>query len=721
MKIKKLVSAVSAFAMTVSAFAGMTVAKAATNLYSENFEDGTVGSWTSVSGGISVAADSATVNQNSSQYILKNGGASGSRTAGVYLESAKTTGMYKVAFDVRIDATNNDVESTLRITGAKETKNWFQSTDSDIFRLAQVTSNVNTLNSSTYTVNSATDVTTALATATSKSEGSFRETSGWLNVVVVVDMDNKTENYKITRKSTGNLLAEGNAEFSTSKFLGIETVAGKGYGGIYMDNITIDELVVPAFTLSKSELELSTDGTDTVEVTGIVGSISVDTSKSDIADVSYADGVITITGKSEGVTKVTVTATNDGLTTSKSIDVTVGNVEAADAIVNYVDENGTVISSDTTTYAAMTVGKTISEISYDDVIYGENCKYVNPVVTGLPLTVQSYDSETEENPNVITVTYERKEPVTSLTINYVYNEKVVATKTKTITDGYADDKFEFVDVFYLTGTDGVVYKTGKELYTTVANNSNTTATTDYNRTAILGTTLTIPVTVAENAVYFVEGEDLGVGSATFDSTRTYMTASGNAVSGIGNKNTSLNVYTAPETAQYQIVIANYSRNRNSLLKLNDETIATIGNSNNGYRGQYSVIDVVMTKDSVLSYSASGSSALTEVDYILIRKTGEVTTPATATYSFVNDYTTETGDTSVDNASLFKLVVKAGTNAISSLNVKVNGTAAETAPEITTISGETEAVFAVVVNALSEQVKSITAVINGDDVAATAAE
>lgn len=688
MKIKKLVSAVSAFAMTVSAFAGMTVAKAATEHYTST--------WSTLTNGTVTVSDLGT------GWSVQNG------------KSANTT----------LTADNGVVSV---YSGAKNNNNGYLSflvgKQADLSNKIYRYSFDYKSNSGTKTGNNGSNIATCKAdSVTNYSQfGSSinpntigaTDTSTTYSLSVVVDNINKKAVYQVngTDKYTDEL---------TSANTGIIFRPGRDKTD-YISNVVVSELTIPTLSVD-GEAAVSVGSNVEIPVEVENGTVTVASSKDSVATATYADNKITINGVESGVANITVTAkgTDDYETVSSNIVVTVGDVEAADVIVNYVDENGTVISSDTTTYAAMTVGKSITEISYDDVIYGENCKYVKPVVTGLPLTVQSYDSETEENPNVITVTYERKEPVTNLTINYVYNEKVVATKTKTITDGYADDKFEFVDVFYLTGTDGVVYKTGKELYTTVANNANTTPTTDYNRTATLGTTLTVPVTVAENAVYFVEGEDLGVGSTTFDSGRTYMTASGNAVSGIGNKNTSLNVYTVPETAQYQIVIANYSRNRNSLLKLNDETIATIGNSNNGYRGQYSVINVNMLKDSVLSYAANGSSALTEVDYILIRKIGEYT-PATATYSFVNDYTTETGETAADNASLFKLVVKAGTNAISSLNVKVNGTSAETAPEITTISGETEAVFAVVVNALSSSVESITAVINGDDVAATAAE
>ena len=92
------------------------------------------------------------------------------------------------------------------------------------------------------------------------------------------------------------------------------------------------------------------------------------------------------------------------------------------------------------------------------------------------------------------------------------------------------------------------------------------------------------------------------------------------------------------------------------------------------------------------------------------------TPPTATYTFIDQFTTETGDDTVDNGSAYNLFVTPGTDTITTVTVKVNGTSADKVATTEINSGS--AVFAIAVNALKDEVTSITAVLNGVDYTAT---
>ena len=95
-------------------------------------------------------------------------------------------------------------------------------------------------------------------------------------------------------------------------------------------------------------------------------------------------------------------------------------------------------------------------------------------------------------------------------------------------------------------------------------------------------------------------------------------------------------------------------------------------------------------------------------------------PATATYAQVGgDYDPQfDGDTA---ASVWKVTVTPGSDAITSLSVKVNGDKEPNnkLPETAQLSGMSEVVFGVVVNAEHSAVTSIAALVNGKAVVTTA--
>lgn len=105
-----------------------------------------------------------------------------------------------------------------------------------------------------------------------------------------------------------------------------------------------------------------------------------------------------------------------------------------------------------------------------------------------------------------------------------------------------------------------------------------------------------------------------------------------------------------------------------------------------------------------------------MDYVLVIKTGDI---ATASASLVKNYATETATNNV--ASLWKMTITPGSEAITSVGVKATVNNDEEAGTVvntgTTVWGNGQALFAVVINKASEEIQSIKAVINGDDYAA----
>ncbi len=85
-----------------------------------------------------------------------------------------------------------------------------------------------------------------------------------------------------------------------------------------------------------------------------------------------------------------------------------------------------------------------------------------------------------------------------------------------------------------------------------------------------------------------------------------------------------------------------------------------------------------------------------------------------------DYTSETGDDKKDSASVWKLVVTAGTNAIESIGAKVNDTEGDKSVSTNLATGST-ATIGLVINKEADFVKTIDAVIDGQDYNAYTAE
>lgn len=111
----------------------------------------------------------------------------------------------------------------------------------------------------------------------------------------------------------------------------ISTTTTGTLGGIFYLNAryssvtTFDDIYLTQSDFALGETSKTIDIADNgvVSVTGVSGNISVASGNASIATASYSDGNVTINGVAKGNTTITVNCNNNGVTTTKTIDVTV--------------------------------------------------------------------------------------------------------------------------------------------------------------------------------------------------------------------------------------------------------------------------------------------------------------------------------------------------------------------------------------------------------------
>ena len=239
------------------------------------------------------------------------------------------------------------------------------------------------------------------------------------------------------------IVSNGTTEIKTFNYSTTSTGIGamhltfnKNYGAFAIDNISLYSLTAPDFTLADNAKTVNVNGSETVSISDITGAISVKSSNTAAATVSYDNGTVTINGIASGVATITVTGENDGLTLEKTIEVTVGEVATTTVTVNYLCDN--VAIANPLLLEEVSVGSTLTEsaIVYDAIIYGTGCRYVNPVLSSeLPYTV-------EEN-GVINISYTQQAAVSSLNVYTNVNGENNLFKTIELEDKYVGDQISF--------------------------------------------------------------------------------------------------------------------------------------------------------------------------------------------------------------------------------------------------------------------------------------
>ena len=413
MKIKKLVSAVSALTIAVSAFAGMAVVgHAATELYKATYDTEAV-DWSGHSAStIGYDADKQAV------YHAASG--SGNRTAHAVATTMLTQGAGVVSFDFQVSKSNgtaNRSSSEIAIGSGSESATTNSSIDeaNRIFSLTSPTYSSG-YHDGTYYINNNSEKTVTISYGT------------WYTITAVVDLTEKTADVTVTPTSGGDAIYSGETTFTASAVGSIFSKAPRGGVYTYFDNFVITAVTMPSFTVETNEVGIAADETTTVDVTDIVGDVTVAVDDSAIAEATYADGVVTITGKTSGVAKVTVTATNDGFTKDEEITVAVGSVEYADVTVKYEDADGNTLKPDATV-AECVVGATYEATEVDmadiaDVVIGG-------VHYSATLNPESATSVEIADGAVLTLVFDKTETTYAPTVNTHQNTVVTITGTST--------------------------------------------------------------------------------------------------------------------------------------------------------------------------------------------------------------------------------------------------------------------------------------------------
>ncbi len=414
------------------------------------------------------------------------------------------------------------------------------------------------------------------------------------------------------------------------------------------------------------------------------------------ATVTGFRGFYSLTGRALGVTAVKDVTTY--LVDREETVLTAGYT------VKYVDESGNEIKTAVTDREGQ-VGDSVSAAEADlaDIVYN-NQNYI-------------YRSGNEE----ITLENDAAKNVITLVFGLpnTYKANVTAAYGENSTEKLVDniDIVEHENLTYnypkYKMVDGVLYNVarGAMQSSTYYGKIVSSVTGEINDT--------VPYTaLTDNAVFYGEGEDVLTERNVANNTVRCSNGKG------GDVSEKTEIVTLP-AGVYKIESAVWGGGKNeanqSTYRITVGEVASLELKTTGSLVQQTTEEFTITEDTVVAVekTITGTSAAC-VDYILITKTGDYT-PATATYEQVGeDYATETGDESVDAASVFKLTITAGTDAITSVGVKVNGVEANEgtiALDQTVITGGST-VFAVVVNAAASEVKSMTAVINGANVTAT---
>ena len=332
------------------------------------------------------------------------------------------------------------------------------------------------------------------------------KSTGWFNASCIIDFEqNKVT---VTLNSTTTLTVS--LKSGTEQISGFAVRNGdKYYGVVAMDDMTLYSLVPPAFTLSENSKTVSVGNSETVNVNDITGSISVLSSNTAVATASYDAGVVTINGIADGVTTITVTGTNDGVTLDKTIDVTVGSVATTTVTINYLCGGSSI--AEAATIEDVTIGSilTLSDISYSETLYGTGCRYVNPSFSvDFPYTVVE--------DGVINISYTQQNSVSTLNIYGSVAGNNYLLHTYALDGKYVGDAVDvtYPEYYFLEGT---VYSTALKQFSSSAYYSGTYSLTGTDPVLTYNS-------VESNVVYFSEAENI-VGGTSDTSGNAYIRCS----------------------------------------------------------------------------------------------------------------------------------------------------------------------------------------------------
>ncbi len=367
MKLKRMVSVMAALAVSATTFAGMVVTANAEEVkYSDNFETGQASYTWFGNADQRIIADNATKNnKNGFAYSIRGASNGRTRPAWTVVSEEGLIGKIHVNFNFRMDTTYNNTspQATIKLLGAiPSDANNDIAAGSSILEFQQESSNNGY--DAVYRLNG--ETITGISNYGSDYSSS-RNSSGWLNMDVVIDTTDKVFNISICEiENTTDGFAVNEipifykddvAFYSNTvenlKSLYVFSSRYPTYDGgiVWLDDINISTLQAPKFTMSTDNVVIEEEEASTVSLTDVFAkTITASSNDTDIAVAEYdkESNVITITGVSKGETKVLVSAENDGLVQQEYIQVTVNEKQivstipsavSATHVLDYTDES----------------------------------------------------------------------------------------------------------------------------------------------------------------------------------------------------------------------------------------------------------------------------------------------------------------------------------------------------------------------------------------------
>lgn len=403
------------------------------------------------------------------------------------------------------------------------------------------------------------------------------------------------------------LLKEISYETAAEGVNTMHLVFNKSNGAYKIDNISLSSLEVPNFTIAATSANVEVGKTNSdITLSGVVGSVSVESGDKAVATATYDAGTntISIVGVSAGVTTVKVTATNDGLSISKDIEVQVGAVSWTTVTINYLNGKDVLDSRQLT---ELVVGSSLSEedAAIPTILYNadKSIRYQNPSAdVTFPYTVA-------EN-GVINVTYEAKAKVSSVTVNYKDGETVISTDKVSLNDLYVGDKVN-IPFRYLIVNGNTVYKT--------TNNKDGSYYRDYV-TLTENMEINKSLSVKYNSGLVVSFNDFdGSSDKNADIRASY---------GSSYNNTTFTSENALEAGAYKVLLRYENIGRGSTLKLGDQEIYA---SSSTKKGNWEDAEVNFTTEGgeYLKWDKGGQSTTDPIDILLVIKITEIAVPVSS--------------------------------------------------------------------------------------------
>lgn len=190
-----------------------------------------------------IEKDSSDTNSNTSKYVYGIGHNTGSAVGSYWTFQQPLSGSVCVESDFRIDAGSKYATHAIALLGSHNNTDNITSEDK-ILQISGITGNGNGYFDS-ITVNEENITNTAKINSPSEAAGVptwlRRDSTGWLKMNAVLDFEKHMIDITITRLSTGMLVFSGEVPFlnkNVNQFSEVFLTAGKGYDGIFVDNIS---------------------------------------------------------------------------------------------------------------------------------------------------------------------------------------------------------------------------------------------------------------------------------------------------------------------------------------------------------------------------------------------------------------------------------------------------------------------------------------------------